>query len=74
VGTESRGKNNPPLADYGFGFAVVNYPGSQQADPGVAMFRVIPGNEVLAKRAGILDAAKAFRKVRAILNRGMNSY
>jgi hypothetical protein len=35
----------------------------EQADPGVVMFGVIPGEEALAEAAAVLDATKAVWKI-----------
>ena len=34
----------------------------EQTDPGVMMFRVIPGEEALGEAAAVLDATKAERR------------
>ena len=73
MGVESRSQNDPPLSGHGFGLAIVNHFWSQQTNPAVAMFAVIPRKEILAKGAPILDGAEAVRKTRAILQ-GLNPH
>jgi hypothetical protein len=46
--------------------AIVKHGGREQADAGMAMLLVVPGEEVLAKGAGILDGPETFGKVRPI--------
>jgi hypothetical protein len=46
---ESRSENDPSLADYRLGFAVMNHLRSQQSDVAVPMFAVVPREEILAK-------------------------
>ena len=41
----------------------------EQADPGVLMFRVIPGKEALAEASAVLDATKAVWEIGAVLER-----
>ena len=49
------------------GQTVMNGFWRQQTDPGMVMFRVISGKELLGKAAAILDATKTVWKIRAIL-------
>ena len=69
MGFESRAQNNASLADNCFGFAIMNHFRSKQPDSTVAMFAVVPGKEILAKDATILDGAEAIGKTWTIFQR-----
>src|SRR5208283_1062699 len=47
---------------------VVDHSRSEQAQPGVAMFFVVPAEKSLRKSATVLNAPKAVRKLRAIFH------
>ncbi len=63
------------LADEAFGMggvligspADVDHLGGEEADAGVAMPGVVPGEEAATERPGILQAAEAGREIRSIL-------
>jgi hypothetical protein len=48
---------------------VVNHRWRQQPDAGMSVRRVVPGEERVAERAGLLDAAEPFVEVGPILQR-----
>ena len=48
---------------------MVNDSGGKQTEPGVAMLLVIPGEEILAKSAGVLDGAETVRKAGSVFHR-----
>lgn len=47
----------------------MNHLGGEQADPRMTVLLVVPGKEILAETACILDGSKAFGKIRSILER-----
>ena len=50
------------------GLAVVDHGWSEQADPGMPMLIVIPGEKELRMAAAILDRAKAIREIGPVLH------
>jgi hypothetical protein len=52
----------------GRGFPAMNHGGGPQSPAGGAVLFVIPGEERLAERAAVLDAAEAIREVGAVLH------
>ena len=56
----------PLLEDY-FSSAIMNRLWRQHGDPGVFVLAVVPGKEGAAELFGILNAAEAFGKFRAVL-------
>jgi len=46
--------------------AMVNHGGGEQAEPGMTMLLVVPGEEVLTKSTSILDGPKAFGEARPV--------
>lgn len=57
-----------PLRDEFGCLAIVDCGGSQQVQRGMVMLVVVPGEEVLAETARILDRAKSIRIVRPVLH------
>jgi hypothetical protein len=51
------------------GAAVVHVGGGEQRDPAVVVLEVVPAEEALAERAGVLDRAEPVGKGRVVLER-----
>ena len=60
-------KHSLPLPHDAFCLAVVHHRRRKQAQAGVAMLLVVPTKKSLTKRAAVLDAPKAIRELRPIL-------
>src|SRR5688572_26557597 len=63
----SGGENDLPLCKDDFRLVVMDHGWSQKPQAGVAVFVVVPGEEVQAESAAVLDRAEAIRKVGTIL-------
>ena len=50
------------------GLTVVHLVGRQQADAGMVVFLIVPGEEAAAERFGVLNAAKTLRKLRLVFH------
>ena len=61
------GEDVLPAPNYLLSPAVMQHFRCQQTDAAVMVLDVVPGEEVLAEAPGILDAAKAIRKLRPVL-------
>ena len=57
-----------PLLKDIVGLAVVDHGRSEQADPGMSMLIVVPGEKELRMAAAILDRAKAIREIGSVLH------
>ena len=67
MGRVRRLEHLPPCGKCLFSLAVVNHRGGQKPDAPVVMFTVIPVEEPSTETVGILLGAKAFGKLRPIL-------
>jgi hypothetical protein len=61
------GQDLGPSGPDGVGAAVVDVGGGVQPDPGVPVLVVVPAEEALAERPGVLDAAEFLREVGPVL-------
>jgi len=64
---ESLTENNLALGDDFIGAAIMEHFGCEQADAGVMVLDVVPGEEDLAEGAGVLDGSETIGKLGPVL-------
>jgi hypothetical protein len=69
MGRVGRGEHGRARRDALLGQAVVHVGGRQQAEADVMVLGLVPGEEDVGVRPGVLDRAEPPRKLRAILQR-----
>ena len=69
MGRVGRREHSRSRRDTLLGQAVMHVNGRQQAEAGMMVLSVVPGEEALAVRSGVLNRAEPLREVRAVLQR-----